>query len=84
METDLSLITLILNASVLVQAVMALLMIVSLMSWTMIFQKARVLKKARLAADEFEDRFWSGGDLNALYNQVTSGRYVNCPPVNGG
>jgi biopolymer transport protein TolQ len=57
-----------------VQAVMALLLIVSLMSWTMIFQKARILKKARIAADEFEEKFWSGGDLNALYSQVTSGR----------
>jgi biopolymer transport protein TolQ len=57
-----------------VKAVMALLLIVSLMSWTMIFQKARILKKARIAADEFEEKFWSGGDLNALYSQVTSGR----------
>jgi biopolymer transport protein TolQ len=62
------------NASPLVQGVMALLLIVSLMSWTMIFQKARVMKKARLAADEFEEKFWSGGDLNALYSQITSGR----------
>jgi biopolymer transport protein TolQ len=45
-----------------------------MMSWTMIFQKARILKKARIAADEFEEKFWSGGDLNALYSQVTSGR----------
>ena len=74
MNADLSLITLIVNASVLVQGVMALLLIVSLMSWTMIFQKARILKKARLSADEFEERFWSGGDLSALYSQVTSGR----------
>ncbi len=74
MNTDLSLVSLVLNASVLVQAVMALLLIVSMMSWTMIFQKARILKKARLAADEFEEKFWSGGDLNALYTQVTSGR----------
>ena len=74
MEADLSLVSLILNASVLVQGVMALLLIVSLMSWTMIFQKARILKKARIAADEFEEKFWSGGDLNALYSQVTSGR----------
>jgi biopolymer transport protein TolQ len=73
-NTDLSFITLLVNASVLVQGVMTLLLVVSLMSWTMIFQKARVLKKARLAADEFEERFWSGGDLNALYSQVTSGR----------
>jgi biopolymer transport protein TolQ len=65
---------LVLNASVMVQIVMGLLLIVSLMSWTMIFQKARALKKARLSADEFEDKFWSGGDLNALYSQITSGR----------
>ncbi|WP_455203585.1 protein TolQ [Kaarinaea lacus] len=71
METDL--ITLIKEASILVQGVMALLLLVSLISWTRIFQKARVLKKARIAADEFEEKFWSGGDLNALYNQVSSG-----------
>lgn len=74
MNADLSIIHLIVNASILVQIVLALLFIVSLMSWTMIFQKARILKKARLAADEFEEKFWSGGDLNALYSQVTSGR----------
>jgi len=72
--TDTSIIHLILDASILVQIVLFLLFVVSLMSWTIIFQKARILKKARLAADEFEEKFWSGGDLNALYNQITSGR----------
>ncbi|MDH5326347.1 MAG: protein TolQ [Gammaproteobacteria bacterium] len=75
MNADLSLISLVTNASVLVQGVMALLMLVSIMSWTMIFQKARVLKKASKAADVFEEKFWSGGDLNTLYSQVTSGRF---------
>ena len=74
MNADLSFVSLITEASIIVQFVMALLMFVSLLSWTMIFQKARVLKKARIAADEFEERFWSGGDLSALYSQVTSGR----------
>jgi len=74
-NADLSFISLVTNASVLVQLVMALLLVVSLFSWTMIFQKARMLKKARLAADEFEEKFWSGGDLSSLYGQVTSGRY---------
>jgi len=74
-NTDLSFISLVTNASVLVQLVMALLLVVSLFSWTMIFQKARMLKKARSAADEFEEKFWSGGDLSSLYGQVTSGRY---------
>jgi biopolymer transport protein TolQ len=73
--TDLSILSLITNASVLVQLVMLLLLIVSLMSWNIIFQKRKMLVKARERADDFEERFWSGGDLSSLYNQVTSGRH---------
>ncbi len=75
MTTDLSILSLITNASVLVQLVMLLLLIVSLMSWNIIFQKRKMLVKARERADEFEERFWSGGDLSSLYSQVTSGRH---------
>lgn len=71
MQTDLSLIHLITNASVLVQAVMALLLIVSIVSWTMIFQKYRALKKAKRDAIEFENRFWSGSDLAVLYRDLS-------------
>ena len=42
----------------------------SFISWTMIFDRLRVLKRARRAADGFEDRFWSGGDMAELYRQV--------------
>jgi len=72
---DLSILSLITNASVLVQLVMLLLLIVSLMSWNIIFQKRKMLVKARERADAFEERFWSGGDLSKLYAQVTSGRH---------
>ena len=82
MEADLSIVSLIRNASVLVQIVMGLLLIVSVLSWTMIFQRWRVMKKARLAADEFEEKFWSGGDLGSFYNQISSGRYVNSGMAN--
>ncbi len=75
MTTDLSILSLITNASVLVQLVMFLLLVVSLMSWNIIFQKRKMLVHARQQADEFEERFWSGGDLSNLYNQVTSGRH---------
>ena len=75
MTTDLSILSLITNASVLVQLVMLLLLIVSLMSWNIIFQKRKMLVKARERADDFEERFWSGGDLSSLYNQVSSGRH---------
>lgn len=70
MSTELSFFHLVLNASPLVQLVMASLMLASVISWTMIFDRSRVLKKARKAADVFEKRFWSGGDMVELYNQV--------------
>lgn len=75
MSADLSILSLVTNASVLVQLVMLLLLVASLMSWNIIFQKRKMLAQARQRADEFEDRFWSGGDLSSLYTQVKSGRH---------
>ncbi|MDY6993655.1 MAG: protein TolQ [Pseudomonadota bacterium] len=69
---ELSFVQLILNASLLVQMVMLLLLLMSLYSWTLILRKSRQLKRALRAADEFEDRFWKGKDLNALYNRISS------------
>ena len=70
MSSELSFVHLVANASPLVQLVMVALMLASLVSWTMIFDRARVLKKARRAAEGFEQRFWSGGDLADLYHPV--------------
>ncbi|WP_395825752.1 protein TolQ [Collimonas sp.] len=71
---DLSFVTLITNASVLVQLVMALLLAVSVMSWTYIFRKMFAIRSARLQTEEFERAFWSGGNLSALYQDATSNR----------
>lgn len=70
MYSELSLLDLILNASFVVQLVLASLVLASLASWTMIFDRSRVLKRARRVADDFEQRFWSGGDLSALYRDL--------------
>ena len=70
MGTDLSLITLVLNASILVQAVMLGLALTSLVSWTMIFQKRIAIRRATRAADAFEDQFWSGHDLVEIFNRI--------------
>jgi biopolymer transport protein TolQ len=70
MQTDLSFVNLVLGASPLVQLVMLGLILASLASWTMIFDRLRVLKKARRSADDFEGRFWSGGDMGELYREV--------------
>jgi biopolymer transport protein TolQ len=72
MSADLSMMHLILGASPVVQFVMLLLLMLSLASWTMIFDKWRVLRSAQIEADAFEQRFWSGGDLAGLYNEVAS------------
>ncbi|MDE0310010.1 MAG: protein TolQ [Acidiferrobacterales bacterium] len=65
--TTLSFIDLISNASLLVQLVMAVLVLASLVSWSMIFYKWFTLKYWVQAADEFEGNFWSVGDLSSLY-----------------
>lgn len=59
------------NASFLVQLVMALLMAASVVSWTMIARKWIVLKKANWQARKFEQRFWSGGNLNQIYTELS-------------
>jgi len=71
MTTDLSIIALIMGASVVVQLVMLLLLIASFLSWSIIFTKRRLLRRTRSASDEFETNFWSGGDLNTLYRSAT-------------
>ena len=58
------------TASPVVQFVMAILMLASVMSWTFIIQKWKKVGRARRSADRFEQRFWSGGDLAAIYKQV--------------
>ncbi|HJP44388.1 MAG TPA: hypothetical protein QGH18_00135, partial [Arenicellales bacterium] len=66
-----SILDLVLQASLLVQIVMAILVIASVVSWTVIFTKSATLKKLRVEADDFEADFWSGGELNGLYRRCT-------------
>jgi biopolymer transport protein TolQ len=67
MNQDLSIVSLILNASWVVQLVVALLVGVSIASWAAIFRKIVSLKKAQLLNDEFDREFWSGTSLNDLF-----------------
>ncbi|MDH5766086.1 MAG: protein TolQ [Gammaproteobacteria bacterium] len=70
MSTDLSLITLIAEASLLVQLVMLLLLAASVLSWFVIVRKYKLLKRATESALKFEDEFWSGADLSELYTKL--------------
>jgi len=71
-ENELSIVKLVMNASPVVQVVMGMLALASLMSWTIIFRKRSLLSKATDEADNFENSFWKGGDLTALYRQIES------------
>jgi len=64
-----SLLDLVINASITVQLVMAMLMAASMLSWYMIVQRFLYLRNAHTEMYEFEDRFWSGIDLSQLYRE---------------
>ena len=70
-EENLSILALMVNASLLVQGVMAILFIASVISWIMIIQRGLFLSGAERSFREFEDTFWSGVDLNKLYQELT-------------
>ena len=68
--TQLQIWDLIVEASLLVQAVMALLVLASIGSWMVIFRKRQMLSNAKKRARKFEELFWSGADLSKLYDKV--------------
>jgi biopolymer transport protein TolQ len=70
-EENLSILSLITNASILVQAVMVVLFVMSVLSWIMIVQRGIFLNAAQRNFREFEDTFWSGVDLNKLYQELS-------------
>src|SRR5579883_1293902 len=70
MPNDLSIIRLIMQASVPVQIVLAVLAFASLLSWAIIFQKRMLIRRAQQEAEQFENSFWSGGDLAQLYRGI--------------
>ena len=72
MNADLSMITLVSEASFLVKLVMLSLLAISLYSWLLIFRKREELSQAKIDADSFEDKFWSGNELNKLYEDIAS------------
>ena len=77
---SISILSLITQASLLVQLVMLSLLVASIVSWTMIFSKHYRLKSAFKIADEFENDFWSGGDMTSLFQQW-SGRRTDAQGV---
>lgn len=74
MKTDLSLLSLFTDASILVQIVMLILLGLSIYSWSLILQRTKTLKEAQRGLDVFQSRFNFNQDLNRLYDYLSSKR----------
>lgn len=77
---NLSVLTLMLEASLPVQLVMLLLIMISILSWTVIFKKWQTIGRARQETENFEKTFWSGGDLMGIYKQAENGELPGSLP----
>ena len=77
MADQISIYELIANASILVQVVMGLLVLASIISWMMIFQRWLFLRRALREIDSFEDHFWSGIDLRKFFNELDGDDNLN-------
>jgi biopolymer transport protein TolQ len=67
---DISVLNLFLEAGMVVKTVMVILLIASLLTWIVIVERYNFYRKIRLINDSFLERFWSGEDLNLLYNEI--------------
>jgi len=67
---DISVLNLFLEAGMVVKTVMVILLIASLLTWIVIVERYNFYKKIRVINDSFLERFWSGEDLNLLYNEI--------------
>ena len=74
MNADLSILTLVTKATLVVQIVMFILLLISIGSWTAIFSKGFAIRRARKETETFERNFWSGAELSALYQAASNPR----------
>lgn len=77
MSSELSFFDLFWEASILVQLVMLILLLTSIVSWAFIFQRSKILSAANLEVRKFEDRFWSGADLNKLFQELSARQNIS-------
>ena len=73
-----NIIDLFLQAGLLVQGVMLLLLMFSVMSWAFIFQRSSVLSKAKKQVEQFDNSFWAADDLNVLFDKAKFNKEEIC------
>lgn len=74
MNSELSILQLVIDASPMVQGVMAILVCASILSWTLILGKSRQLRRAKRLAEDFEQDFWGSSDISGTYSKLTMRR----------
>ena len=71
-NTDFSLVSLFLRADIIVKSVMIILVVFSIYSWAIIFDKIRLFRKIKKSAEEFEEKFWKSKSAETFYNNLPS------------
>jgi biopolymer transport protein TolQ len=79
-NTDFSITTLFLRADIIVKSVIIILIVSSIYSWAIIFEKIKLFKKINKSTDEFENKFWKSKSAESFYNTLPSN--VNDPMAN--
>ncbi|MBE2893862.1 protein TolQ [Spirabiliibacterium falconis] len=74
MSNELNFLQLFLDASIVVQIVIGILILFSIISWAIMIQRSAILRQALKSSATFEDRFWSGEDLHKLYDGLENRR----------
>ena len=74
MNSDMSIMHLVLGASPIVQAVLVILAMASIFSWALILGKSRQLRRAQRLAEDFEQDFWGSSDISGTYSKLTMRR----------
>ena len=79
-NADFSIIKLFVRADIIVKSVIIILIVSSIYSWAVIFEKIRLFKKINLSTEEFETKFWKSKSAESFYNNLPSGN--NDPMAN--
>ena len=79
-NTDFSITTLFLRADIIVKSVIIILIVSSIYSWAIIFEKIKLFKKINKSTDEFENKFWKSKSAESFYNSLPP--KVNDPMAN--
>ena len=69
-NADFSIMSLFLRADIIVKSVIIILILSSVYSWAIIFEKIRMFKRINKSTEEFENKFWKSKSAEAFYNSM--------------